>query len=60
MLAFTLDKNIDGRKLLHQIQNLISKFQLENQGTQALLVIDIKTISQDNNNFIPKLEYKQS
>lgn len=60
MLAFKLNKNIDGGKLLHQIQNLISKFQLENQGTQALLVIDIKTISQDNDSFIPKLEYKQS
>lgn len=37
---------------------MIENFKKHNSATDILLVIDIKTISHDDNSLIPKLEYK--
>ena len=56
MLAYTLDKPIDGNKLLQDIQNLIQK--QNSAGVQMILVIKLQEIVSDNTSHIPKLEYK--
>jgi hypothetical protein len=55
MLAYSLNKNLDGQKILHDIQNLISKSP---QNKDLILVIRVQEVGVDNNNLIPKIEYK--
>lgn len=56
MLAYTLDKPIDGNKLLQDIQNLIQK--QNSSEVQMILVIKLQEIVSDSTSHIPKLEYK--
>lgn len=56
MLAYALDKPIDGNKLLQDIQNLIQK--QNGSGIQMILVIKLQEIVSDSTSHIPKLEYK--
>jgi hypothetical protein len=58
MLAYVLDKDVSGEKLLQDVQNLIIKFKQENPQSIPILVIDIKTISKEDNSLTPKLEHK--
>lgn len=56
MLAYVLDKPIDGNKLLQDIQNLIQK--QNGSGVPMILVIKLQEIVSDSTSHIPKLEYK--
>jgi len=56
MLAYTLNKQLDGNKILLDIQNLINQYDSGNN--EKILVIQIKEIIGDSNAHIPKLEYK--
>lgn len=58
MLAYVLNQNIDGNKLIGDIQKLISQFQQSNPNATPILIVDIKTISYDDSSLIPKLEVK--
>ena len=58
MLAYTLDKPIDGNKLLVDIQNLIQK--QSGSGIQMVLVIKLQEVSYDNTSHILKLEHKSN
>lgn len=57
MLAYKLNQNIDGEKLLKSIQQLVQKSVVD-QSKEYLLVIKIENIAYDENSAIPKLEYK--
>lgn len=58
MIAYVLDKEINGEKLLQDIQGLIRKFKQTGQGEIPVLVISLKTISRDDTTMIPKLVHK--
>jgi hypothetical protein len=58
MLAYILDKNISGEKILKDIQKLVRKYHTDSQDQTKILTITIKTITSDNHSFIPKLELK--
>lgn len=55
-LYYKLNKQLDGAKLLQDIQKLITS----TNNKEGILYIDIKTISYENNGPIPKLEYKKT
>jgi len=59
MKSYRLDKKIDGKKILQDIQNLITEFNHKNTKEIPLLYIDIKTVSYDDISHIPKLEHKK-
>jgi hypothetical protein len=57
MLYYTLDGNIDGNKMLQEIQKLLNKYSQE-ELVSKVLVIKLENITESNtNNLIPKLEY---
>ena len=56
MLAYALDKPIDGNKLLQDIQNLIQKES--GSGDSMVLVVKLQKVSYESTSHIPKLEYK--
>lgn len=58
MIAYVLNKEINGSTILQDIEKLIIKFKQENPLTIPILVIDIKTIASDDTSLIPKLEHK--
>lgn len=59
MIYYKLDKNIDGNKILQDIQKLISKNSNTDNG-EIILVISIKKITNHSgDSLIPKLEYKE-
>lgn len=58
MLAYVLDKEINGEKILKDIQKLVVKFKQQSDSV-PILHISIRTISQEDNGLIPKLEYKE-
>jgi len=58
MKSYKLDKKIDGEKILQDIQDLVTKFSHNHPDKIPILYIDIRSISEDNTNLIPKLEYK--
>lgn len=58
MIAYVLDKEISGEKILQDIQNLIIKFKEAGQDKTPILYIDVKTISMEDTTLIPKLEHK--
>ncbi len=57
MLAYKLNSQIDGEKLLKSIQQLVQKSVVD-QSKEYLLIIKIENIAYDENSAIPKLEYK--
>jgi hypothetical protein len=57
MLAYLLNKNLDGQKLLQDIQNLINK---TTSAKDRILIVQIKEIDQDSTAHIPKIEHKQT
>jgi hypothetical protein len=60
MIAYKLDKDINGQELLSSIQNLINKSRENNSLADSILIIKIANISHDDTSMIPKLEYKES
>ena len=58
MIAYILDKNIPGEKILQDIQSLVAKFKQNSQDKIPVLYIDIRTISHEDTSIIPKIEYK--
>ena len=59
MIAYVLDKDISGEKILQDIQNLIAKFKQNSQNKTPVLYIDIRTISSEDTSIIPKIEHKK-
>ena len=59
MLAIKLDKNLSCEKICQSLQAIVTRFQ-ESGGDmeQSFIVVDIKTISQNEESSIPKLEFK--
>ena len=59
MKAIKLDKNIDCNYICQLLQNLTNEFQMSGANLpESILILDIKPISQTDDNLIPKLEYK--
>ena len=59
MIAYCLNKEIDGQSLLNNIQRLIHQKITETQDASSLvLVIEVKQISQTTTDHIAKIEYK--
>ena len=54
-IYFSFNKQIDANKLLHEIKNLIHKTNIT---SDSILQISILNVGYDNNEIIPKLEYK--
>lgn len=59
MLAYVLNKTINSKKILEDIQNLINNFP-KKPSDSLVLTIKLVKIEQDTSSFIPKLEYKSS
>ena len=55
-LYYKLNKQLDGGKLLQDIQKLITS----TNNKEGILYIDIRTVSYEDNGPIPKLEYKKT
>lgn len=60
MIAYKLDKDINGQELLNSIQNLINKSRENNSLADSILIIKIVNISHDDTSMIPKLKHKES
>jgi hypothetical protein len=58
MIAYSLNKKIDGQQLLNDIQKLIDQKVSKDQ--ESVLVIDIKNISYTTNELIPKITHESS
>ncbi|NBP03671.1 MAG: hypothetical protein EBU90_26960 [Proteobacteria bacterium] len=56
MIAITLNKEINGNILLQQIDNEIKRC---GSGEDKILYIEVKQITNTNNELIPKIEYKE-
>lgn len=57
MLAYCLNKDLNGQKILSDIQKLIDKSV---KSPSSILVIQIKEIVTETSDLIPKIEYKSS
>ena len=58
MIAYCLNQNINGQKILEDIQKLVSqKIQQNHESKSLVLVIDIKEVAHDTTSLIPKIEY---
>jgi len=58
MVVYKLDNNLNGDKILKDIQRLVNQFSQNSQDQTGYLCITIKTIAYDDTSLIPKLEYK--
>lgn len=56
MLAYKLNQNINGEKLLQAIQQLVHKTATD-QNKEYLLIIKLQEICYNDDTGIPKLEY---
>lgn len=56
MLAYVLNKQIDGQQILKDIQDLINSKTISSE--TCILYIDIKKIAHDDHTMIQKIEYK--
>lgn len=54
MIYFKINQELTCDKICKQIQNYLSKTKVDDN---SLLIIEIKNISQDDNNLIPKLPH---
>jgi hypothetical protein len=61
MLYYVLNKNIEGEKILKDIERMVNNFSINNQTEQIpILCISLKSISYDDHTMIPKLEHKKT
>jgi hypothetical protein len=58
MIAYVLNKQIDGEKILKDIQQLVNSYNKNYPNQTPVLTISIRTISHDDTSLIPKLEFK--
>lgn len=58
MLCYKLDKNIQGEKILQDIQKLVTNFRKHNTDAVPILCVTIRTITHDDTSLIPKIEYR--
>ena len=58
MIAYVLDKDIVGEKILKDIQKLVIEFRKDNPNKIPILYMDIKPVAYDDTSLIPKLEHK--
>jgi hypothetical protein len=58
MIAYVLNKQINGETILKDIQQLVNTHNKNYPDKIPVLTITIKTISHDDTSLIPKLEYK--
>lgn len=56
MIMYTLNKDINGQKLLEDIQKMVQN-KLSQTSNTLVLVIDIKEVVQDSDAHIPKITY---
>ncbi len=57
MLYYTLGKNIDGNKMLQEIQKLLNKYSQE-ELVSKVLIIKLENITEYNaDSLMPKIEY---
>lgn len=57
MLYYTLGKNIDGNKMLQEIQKLLNKYPPE-ELVSKVLIIKLENITEYNaDSLMPKIEY---
>lgn len=59
MIAYVLDKDISGEKLLQEINNLVENFRKSNSDKTPILYIDIRTISHEDTSIIPKITHEK-
>jgi hypothetical protein len=57
MIAYVLDKEISGEKILQDIQKLIVEFKNTSPESIPILYIDIRTITREDTTLIPKIEH---
>lgn len=58
MLSYVLNKQIDGQKIISDIQDLVSKHNIDSSESENhILVIQIKKISYTSDNHILKITY---
>jgi hypothetical protein len=57
-LYFNLNKDIACEKLCQDISVLIDKFRRENNSPDCTMTFEIKPISYENTDIVPKIEYK--
>lgn len=57
MIAYRLDKNIDGEKLLKDVQNLVKEFMQKQPDKIPILYIDIRSITREDTSPITKITY---
>jgi hypothetical protein len=61
MLYYVLNKNIEGEKILKDIERMVYNFSINNKTEQIpILCISLKSISYDDHTMIPKLEHKKT
>lgn len=53
MIAFKIDQSLTCDKVCFAVQSILNNIDTKDK----LLIIEIKDITQDNNDLIPKLEY---
>jgi hypothetical protein len=58
MIAYCLDKNINGGKILQDIQGHIDLVKKNSQGQSLVLYIDVRPITSENTSIIPKITHK--
>jgi len=59
MIAYSLNNNISLEKLGADIQNLLNKHRRDNPDDKDLfLVVKIQKVTQESNELIPKIEFK--
>lgn len=59
MIAYSLNNNISLEKLGADIQNLLNKYKRDNPDDRDLfLVVKIQKVTQESNELIPKLTFK--
>jgi hypothetical protein len=59
MIAYSLDNNISLEKLGADIQNLLNRYKRDNPDDKDLfLVVKIQKVTQESNELIPKIEFK--
>lgn len=59
MIAYVLDKDISGEKLLQEINTLVENFRKSNSDKTPILYIDIRTISHEDTSIIPKITHEK-
>lgn len=58
MISYILNKDLNGEKILNDIQKMMVKFRTDSPDKIPILYIDIRCVTHDDTSLIPKLEHK--